>query len=1522
VLVTALVAAGLHSLPALAAPEGGQVRAGNATIVSSGTQTRVDQRSDRAVIDWRGFSVAANERVLFQQPSSQSATLNRVTGEQLSVVLGRVDANGQVFLINPNGIVFGQGSQLNVGGLVASTAGIGNSDFMAGRLDFRQPGRADAGILNQGHITAAEGGLVALVAPHVRNEGLIQARLGQVVVGAGNTYALDLYGDGLISLGVDPARAGPMFEADGRQVTSLVNQAGRIEADGGRVVLVSAATARNALDQVINLSGSVQADTVLQQGGRIVLMAGGGSAEVSGRLSAQGMQAGQSGGVIDVTGERVHVAAGASVDASGSAGGGAVHLGGRWQGAQGQGQAANSSSTTVDDGSRIAADARQRGNGGEVVVWSDGATAYAGGISARGGAEGGDGGRVEVSGRQTLDFRGSVDAGAVQGAGGLLLLDPEVMTIGAAEAGLIDRVLRTGTSTAVSADRDIFVNATIDGRGRREGGGLTLQAGHDININEFIVTANGAVRLGADTGTVRIAPGRGVFAGNAPITVNTGGDLSAGPYVTSGTLRLTSSAGSVALDTPLDDGIGPVFVNAATDVRINQPVVNLRNGSGFSVTAGGDVFIDAQIDGRGGSAASGAVDLNAGGTVRFNESVVTQLADIRVRAVAGTIATASERGLFAVGGGAIDLAAGGDFTTGFLDTVGTLSLASTSGAVSIGQGIAPTVGNVSIRAATDVNLDTDVLNLRRGSALVVDAVRDIHLLGQIDGRPGSTGGTASGTATLTAGRNIDLQNSITTNEGAISLTATTGTVTQATNSQLRSGAASIGVTSGGDLATGSYVTSGALSLRSTGNAVTVAKPIYDSTGATTITAATDVTVQLGARVENIRTGAALSINAGQDILINGQVGQDRDATTPTGPITLAAGRNVAINQDVVTRDAPLTISAATGTVRVASQLPGQPGVNPQVRAGNGAITVSAGADLYVGDPAAAKPNSETPYITTGALSLSSTTGTLFIEAPIPDSTGRVNLNGGNAVRINERVYSNGQDISITAGLGGIGTTRPTPPSGQPAPRSLSDIDAQTGNLTLLARGDIALPLVRTSGTLSITSTEGQILGGLVETSHAALGVSKGYPQKVLLAGAKGIDGFNTSSSLDVEARSSQGSVTLGVANPQRLYVQAAHDVFTGGQMGSQVELVAGNDVSLSTIPLAGLVRLHAGHNVVLGGASVIGSLSAEAVNDIQVPISAGVTWIEGAGGTMTLRDPANPGPVTLNGLSLVAGQDVTILKPVHVSDSLAITSVEVNLQPTQISAGRNIVVSQLETIGDVSLSAAAGNITVDAPLGGPITVNGFWNPTNLGLHSLNINAPGKDAVISLQGARSEADVTLLARSGTIASAFAITSSKGILTIEAPKKNVLPTPIPLQQTLLHGVQSNPPVSPGPLRAAPDAPLIPGAAAPGAPGLAEVLVSSPSSIDAGAQGAPGSIAAGDVASDLSGNASRATGSTRDAADVGADEGAAGMDRGVLVYSGGRGMAQSADLGRTGNYGSAAAPQAAGEAEKRKRKPATTP
>ncbi len=275
-------------------PQGGTVAAGRATIRADGKELNVHQQTDRAVLNWRRFGIDVDEHTRFHQPRAESVALNRVTGPDVSRILGRLSANGRIFLVNPNGIVFGPHSRVDVNGLVATTSDIPDADFMAGRYDFSIAGKPDAGIVHQGTITAAEGGMVALVAPWVRNEGVIQARLGKVALAGGaETFTLDLYGDELVRIGV-PAEMGDRL--------AVANQ-GTVQADGGTAWITADAAGR-ALDAVVNLEGIVRANRVEERDGAVYLT--GAKIQVDGRIEAEG-------GTVEVRGRDVLVTEGATV---------------------------------------------------------------------------------------------------------------------------------------------------------------------------------------------------------------------------------------------------------------------------------------------------------------------------------------------------------------------------------------------------------------------------------------------------------------------------------------------------------------------------------------------------------------------------------------------------------------------------------------------------------------------------------------------------------------------------------------------------------------------------------------------------------------------------------------------------------------------------------------------------------------------------------------------------------------------------------------------------------------------------------------------------------------------------------------------------------------------------------------------------------------------------------------------------------------------------------------------------------
>ncbi|HEY4128122.1 MAG TPA: filamentous hemagglutinin N-terminal domain-containing protein, partial [Gammaproteobacteria bacterium] len=263
---------------ALANPTGGQVVAGTATIGTAGNGVIINQGSQRAAINWQQFSVGSNEYVQFNQPNSSSVVLNRVIGSNPSGIFGQIHANGQVFLINPNGILFAPGSSLDVSGLTASTLDISDADFMAGRYVFsRAPGSSAATVVNQGNLQVSAGGYVVLAGDYVENDGVINAVSGRVVLAAGGAATLSLGDAGdLISYKIDAATLARLAGVD---------NAGSIVANGGSVVMT--ADVANALTATaVNNSGLITAHSVRQQGGEIMLLSQGGDIENSGTLDA------------------------------------------------------------------------------------------------------------------------------------------------------------------------------------------------------------------------------------------------------------------------------------------------------------------------------------------------------------------------------------------------------------------------------------------------------------------------------------------------------------------------------------------------------------------------------------------------------------------------------------------------------------------------------------------------------------------------------------------------------------------------------------------------------------------------------------------------------------------------------------------------------------------------------------------------------------------------------------------------------------------------------------------------------------------------------------------------------------------------------------------------------------------------------------------------------------------------------------------------------------------------------------
>ena len=532
-------------------PTGGRIVSGQGSITSSGNQMTITQKQSKMIANWDTFNIGPNAGVTFRQPSASATALNWILDQNPSQIFGSLKSNGEVFLINPSGIIFGPTSRLDVGGLVASSLKLSDKDYLFGNFRFTDGGIAGS-VINQGTINAANYGVVALIAPQVSNQGTITAPRGSVALASGNRVSLDFVGDGLIKVSVDEAA-----------LNAAVENSGAIRADGGKV-LMTAESAGDLMATVVNNTGVVEANSVTERNGVIVLDGGSqGVVSNSGSISAKGINAGETGGTITLTGDKVGLFSGSNIDASGYSGGGTVNIGGGWHGANPN--IRNANAVYMDPNSRIAADAIHNGNGGTVVLWSENYTNFRGSISARGGSLGGNGGQVETSSRNVLDAFGSVTTFAPKGNVGNWLLDPSDVYIssegsGSLTNGVYDTTGSVGyitpstilaglaggnvtiqTHAGSGGNGDITVQDSINTTGNLGGTRtLTLQADRDITVNagQSIDATTGGnssplnvvlwSNYGLNGGSILMNPGSKINSNGGNITLGGGADITTG----------------------------------------------------------------------------------------------------------------------------------------------------------------------------------------------------------------------------------------------------------------------------------------------------------------------------------------------------------------------------------------------------------------------------------------------------------------------------------------------------------------------------------------------------------------------------------------------------------------------------------------------------------------------------------------------------------------------------------------------------------------------------------------------------------------------------------------------------------------------------------------------------------------------------------------------------------------------------------------------------------------------------------
>ncbi len=1363
VLTVAAAATTMGADGVKAGPKGGSVKAGAATITTRGGTTTIKQAGQKVVIDWDSFDIDAKEAVNFLQPGKDSIALNRVLNDLPTNIRGQLTANGNVWIVNQHGVTFHAGAVVNVGSLIATTADIDNADFMAGNYKFDKPGDPNAKIINEGDITFGEAGLAAFVAPSATNRGVIAGRMGKVVIAGNETFAVDLAGDGMWAFTM----------GEGANAASAGNS-GRIHNPGG-YILISARAAQGMVDSNISVGGVVEATTAKVEGGKIVL-SGDGFVEVAGTLDATGAEAGQVGGSIEITGDKVHVTATAKIDASGDAGGGAIKIGGDYQGGGALKAAAR---TLVSEGAEIAASAiGQVGDGGEVIVWADEITGFFGSIRATGGANAGDGGFAEVSGKRQLAFDGMVDLSARNGLPGTLLLDPDEIVISANGAddgelsdqqilftdggpystfnistGEIVRQLNLGTDLDLRANDKITLEAgnpiTTTGLGE-----LSLNAvGYGIYLNSNITLA-GDLRL---TTQGVIVPMAGIVLSARDVNIDINGDFDLGSITTSRDLIVSSTLGGVTdLAGETVSVTGATTITAARDIQIN----NTANSFGGAITLSGEDILftdDGPLSFATITASANAADATVagdgdvtvvGGDIVFG-GAFTSVDDLTVTST-GAISqtapiTAADLATFNTSGGTVMLTQGGNaFGSVSVDTAFT----------------GATVADVSITEtdATELNMiDANALTINSGGAITDATGAQIQ---------------TSVSASLTTPNDITLDaagNSF----GSLSLSGANANILNLSDLTLGdvdlSGALVVNVTGGVTQGATSVVVDGTTNITAADD-IALASSLNEFAGAVTLSGedisianTSTVTLTLGAitTADNTPEDATLAGDgdvtvAGGEIRFNGALNGVNSLTVNAAGM-VSQGAALSITGDLDVNAAGQTVSLINGSNNF-----------------QGAVNVAAGS-LYLNDLDALMLNdldlSAYSTITAGtAITQSATMGT------------------GNAV--------DAAEVSLTASSGviSLGNTSndfgsvQTSATGSVLLGDRSGVILQsqgfTGSLTVNATGDISDddnftltltgPVYLSAGTGAITfDNENLDFQGVVEASGASVAIDEDNNLAVgaitASTGAASLSADDTltinsgetvqGATVDLAANAVVNSGTI-TATDGGVDIDSSTTVTSAGQINATtaaavVDIDAGGAVQVAGINAAGVsITTTSGDITQTGGTiatteasdfTATGNVTINGVtNDFEGPVSvagtqAAVRDIDG----LELGD-VNVATLTVNAAGAITQAASTSLT---VTSSTSITTgADILLANTANAVAGSLTLSgediYLDAGGSVTLDAiTASNAASDTTIAGAgdVTISGgsvAFASSPIGVNDLDVIATGEisqTAVISITG---------------------------------------------------------------------------------------------------------------------------------------------------------------------------------------------
>ncbi|MBI3480773.1 MAG: filamentous hemagglutinin N-terminal domain-containing protein [Nitrosomonadales bacterium] len=1359
--------------PAYANPSGGLVVNGQASFASSGNTLTVTN-TPGTVINWQNFSIGSNEVTQFAQQSAASAVLNRVTGSDPSNILGSLQSNGRVYLINPNGILFGAGAKVDTAGLVASTLNLSNADFLAGRNNYTQvPGAQNIG--NAGNINVQDGGQVYLIAPNVENSGVITAPNGEILLAAGASVELVSTSNPNLRVNIT-APAG-----DATNVGQLIASSGSLGLFG----------------TVVKNSGAVNADSATLQGGRIVFRASQ-RAEISGSVSANGV----TGGTIEVLGNQVGVMDGAAISANGTQGGGTALIGGDAHGANPD--VPNALVTYVAPTSTISADGGVpspyggglgSGNGGKVIVWSDNTTRAYGSLTARGGAGGGNGGFIETSGH-FLAVTQAANVGAPKGKGGIWLLDPYDVSIQAAtgtldalspnflanansstvSSAVIQAALAAGTSVVVSTNTSVIgaqagnitVDAPISAAVTGVGTTLTLNAISFITINQPITStgaalnlvlnhgvsssatlantvslAGGNVNVGTYVGSVgMVTPGVGTLNVTAGATTLTGSLTASTLGVTGATAQLNLNGAAATSLTSLKMTAGTLTSSAALSIgtlTVNPPVATTitlggagtKTVTGTTTFAPGGSFVlpftldSATLNTQGAVShtvnGTSSVAINLANGAAINNTATWGMDWITVQPGAGAAGTFNNNGAT----GAITLStlgASGAINTQFNNNSTLASAVNlTAGTFTLGGG-GTSSGTFNIATGATLNFSAGTHNLSNASAIT--GTGTVVFSGGTDTITGSVAATILTNSGATTNLNGAMTSpTVNVSAGTLNLNNTLGTSIAALNLSggTLGGTGAITIPAGGTFAWsgGALASTGGLTVAGTSGAATL-------TGNLTLT---------GGLLNNgmVNQGAAtmaLSIGSGGNLINNG---------TFNLAVGGAAGSITVSDSGIFTNNPSGLINSAGA---VSNTVQAAVGTTVGTIVNNGTVNVAAGNTLnWIGGQATTHAGSWNAGVVAtpaagGVLTLGEATGALAgaqtYSGPI-NVVGTLNVTSG-ANTLSGALTNNGQLQFSTGSNNLTGTYSDAQLAGGFMPNVMFTSGTNTISALSLAGGALTFSSLNMNGGVNYLNTASTVhalvlsAGTLTGTGNITIPLSASFNW---YGGTLATTGTASITLNNVTATTAQTTLMNGTQNLNRALINNGLVSQQIVNAGSQTTLnigAGGSFTNNGTLNLGGV----ANGTLSVSDTGVFTNASAGIVNSTGAVINT----IQAAMGATSVGTIANSGTVNVaagNTLRWTAGQTSTSAGVWKVGS--AITPGGVLTMGAATGAGAQTYIGIFTNYGTVEFMGGTNNLTnPTAAISGNGTVNfgGGANTLTGSVTATTVNNSG--ATTNLNGA--------------------------------------------------------------------------------------------------------------------------------------------------------------------------------------------